>query len=300
MVQRAESWALPSPRAEDAPGSPAVEGRAGAERGDGPAELAPAGGEAQAAAEPAQEAARQRQLNRRLDRTVAALVQFLLIKGSQQIPISRAEMLRFVRGDLESMFYDIIAKAAMKLRYDFGFDLQLLDLEHHTYALVNSPRAAAATAAKDRDLGAESAKLGLLMVILGLIYMKGNCVREAQVWDLLGRLGVWPLKHYHHFGYPKKLLTEEFVEQQFLNYRQVPYSSPPEYEFTWGLRSSRDISKMQVLSFVARLQKKEPQHWPAQYQEALADEAYRERVRAREEAFFTARARAVARYATRL
>ncbi|XP_055977778.1 melanoma-associated antigen F1 [Sorex fumeus] len=284
MVQRAESWALPSPRAEDAPGSPA-------ERGDGAAERAPA------AAEPALEAAGQRRPNRRLERTVAALVQFLLLKGGRQSPISRAEMLRVVRGDLEPAFDDILARAATKLRRDFGFDLQLLDLEQRTYALVNSPRAAGD---QDQDLGAGSAKLGLLVVILGLIYMKGNCVREAQVWELLGRLGVWPLKYYQHFGYPKKLLTEEFVAQQFLNYRQVPSSSPPEYEFTWGLRSCQDISKMQVLSFVAKLQKKEPQHWPAQYREALADEACRERARAREEAFFTARARAAARHATRL
>ncbi|KAB0401182.1 hypothetical protein E2I00_002974, partial [Balaenoptera physalus] len=40
--------------------------------------------------------------------------------------------------------------------------------------------------------------------------------------------------------------------------------------------SDLETSKMKVLGFVARLHKKEPQHWPVQYRKALADEADRD------------------------
>ena len=119
--------------------------------------------------------------------------------------------------------------------------------------------------------------MGLLMMILGLIYMKGNSAREAQVWAMLRRLGVRPSKYHFLFGYPKRLIMEDFVQLRYLNYRRVPHTNPPECEFSWGPRSNLETSKMKVLGFVAKLHKKEPQHWPVQYREALADEADRAR-----------------------
>lgn len=38
------------------------------------------------------------------------------------------------------------------------------------------------------------------MMILGLIYMKGNSAREAQVWEMLRWLGVCPSKYHFLFG----------------------------------------------------------------------------------------------------
>lgn len=43
------------------------------------------------------------------------------------------------------------------------------------------------------------------MMILGLIYMKGNSAREAQVWEMLRLLGVRPSKYHFFSGYPKRL-----------------------------------------------------------------------------------------------
>lgn len=313
MLQKPESASLPIPQAEgqrdgdgrggepqissapreDAP-SPVVpespRENPGAGREQRAAELALARSNARAVAAKARAEARLHRVNRLLDRMVTALVQYVLLKGRKQKPIPRADLKQFVRGDFQILFDEILAKASMKLKDVFGYELRMRDIKHHTYVLVYKPREA--DDEEDLDVGEDGPKLGLLMVILGLIYMKGNSVREAEIWDLLGRLGVWPTKYSHHFGYPKTLITEDFVQQQFLDYRQVPDTSPPEYEFSWGLRSNLEISKMKLLSFVANLQKKEPHHWPLQYQEALADEANRERARARQEAL----ARVIARY----
>ncbi|MBW02633.1 Melanoma-associated antigen D2, partial [Eschrichtius robustus] len=55
----------------------------------------------------------------------------------------------------------------------------------------------------------------------------------------------------------------------YLDYARVPNSNPPEYEFFWGLRSYYETSKMKVLKFACKVQKKDPKEWAAQYREAM-------------------------------
>lgn len=293
MLQKPESGALPIPQAErEMDGSHDGETRAltasqemapspllqesheedlGAVREEGATEpcLTPKGARALAAKTLAR-----RRACRRLDRTVAELVQFLLLKDRKKSPITRSEMVKYVIGDLKDLFPEIIARAAEHLRYVFGFELKQLDRKHHTYILINKLKP---IEDEEEALRGDGPRLGLLMMILGLIYMKGNSAREAHVWAMLRRLGVRPSKYHFLFGYPKRLIMEDFVQLRYLNYRRVPHTNPPECEFSWGPRSNLETSKMKVLGFVAKLHKKEPQHWPVQYREALADEADRAR-----------------------
>ncbi|XP_004745225.1 melanoma-associated antigen F1 [Mustela nigripes] len=316
MLQKPESGALPSPQAEgekdgsrdgetqtltasqkEVPSpflqeSPNEDLGARREEGATASSLTPKGARTLAA-----KALARRRAYRRLDRTVAELVQFLLVKDKKKSPITRSEMVKYVIGDLKDLFPEIIARAAEHLRYVFGFELKQFGRKHHTYILVNKhkPLEEEEEEVEEEDLGGDGPRLGLLIMILGLIYMKGNSARETQVWEMLRRLGVRPSKYHFLFGYPKRLIMEDFVQQRYLNYRQVPHTNPPECEFSWGPRSNLEISKMKVLGFVAKLHKKEPQHWPVQYREALADEADRARAKARAEASMRARARARAR-----
>ncbi|XP_047587978.1 melanoma-associated antigen F1 [Lutra lutra] len=315
MLQKPESGALPIPQAEgEKDGGRDGETQAltasqnevpspflqespkedlGARREEGATEsaLTPKGSRTLAA-----KALARRRAYRRLDRTVAELVQFLLVKDKKKSPITRSEMVKYVIGDLKDLFPEIIARAAEHLRYVFGFELKQFGRKHHTYILVNKLKPLEEEEeVEEEDLGGDGPRLGLLIMILGLIYMKGNSARETQVWEMLRRLGVRPSKYHFLFGYPKRLIMEDFVQQRYLNYRQVPHTNPPECEFSWGPRSNLEISKMKVLGFVAKLHKKEPQHWPVQYREALADEADRARAKARAEASMRARARARAR-----
>lgn len=40
---------------------------------------------------------------------------------------------------------------------------------------------------------------------------------------------------------------------RYLEYKKIPNSSPPEYEFLWGLRARHETSKMRVLRFIAQV-----------------------------------------------
>lgn len=52
---------------------------------------------------------------------MAELVPLLLVKDKKKSPITRSEMVKYVIGDLKSLFPEIVARAAEYLRCAFGF-----------------------------------------------------------------------------------------------------------------------------------------------------------------------------------
>ncbi|KAK2509392.1 hypothetical protein MC885_014841, partial [Smutsia gigantea] len=199
-----------------------------------------------------------------LELKVAELVQFLLIKDQKKIPIKRTDILE-----------DLLKLAAERLEYVFGYRLVELEPKSNTYILINTLEPVEEDAEVRGDQGTPTT--GLLMIVLGLIFMKGNTIKETEVWDFLRRLGVYPTKKHLVFGDPKKLITEEFVRQRYLEYRRIPHTDPIDYELQWGPRTNLETSKMKVLKFVARVHNQDPKDWPVQYCEALADEEARAR-----------------------
>ncbi|XP_006901392.1 PREDICTED: melanoma-associated antigen G1-like [Elephantulus edwardii] len=212
---------------------------------------------------------------KQLELKVAELVQFLLVRDQKKVPVRRSDMLKHVVGDYKDMFADLLRLAAERLRDVFGYRLVELEPRAHTYVLVNALAPVAEDAALRGDQGAPGT--GLLLVVLGLIFMRGQALPEAELWDFLRRLGVHPAQRHFIFGDPKKLITEDFVRQRYLDYRRIPHTDPADYELQWGPRARLETSKMQVLRFVAAVHAQDPQDWPAQYCEALAEEAARAR-----------------------
>lgn len=257
--------------------SPQAEGAAGGSRDGEPQMLSAAQQRARAHALALE---KERRVFRILNRRAAMLVRFLILRA-QKTPVTREEMMAVVGEDLKRLFCEIVCKASINLRNVLGFELKMHDLKKHTYILVNKIGSLLENEEEElKKLGVDGPILGLLMIILGLIFMKGNRVRESQVWLLLRRLGLPPTKYHSLFGYPKRLIMEDFVHQQFLTYRWVPNSCPPECEFSWGPRSNLEFSKMKLLRFVAKLHKKSVLRWPHLYLEALENEAEKARAQA--------------------
>uniref|UniRef100_A0A452FW02 MAGE family member D2 n=1 Tax=Capra hircus TaxID=9925 RepID=A0A452FW02_CAPHI len=174
------------------------------------------------------------------------LVKYLLVKDQTKIPIKRSGHF------LLSCFHLC--------------PLKEIDKNDHLYILLSTLEP---TDAGILGTTKDSPKLGLLMVLLSIIFMNGNRSSEAVIWEVLRKLGLRPGIHHSLFGDVKKLITDEFVKQKYLDYVRVPNSNPPEYEFFWGLRSYYETSKMKVLKFACKVQKKDPKEWAAQYREAM-------------------------------
>ena len=76
-----------------------------------------------------------------------------------------------------------------------------------------------------------------LMVLLGIIFMKGNRTPEEEVWEFLSVLGVYTGRSHWILGKPRRLITKDLVQKKYLKYRQAPNGDPPHYKFLWGPRA---------------------------------------------------------------
>ncbi|XP_076963630.1 melanoma-associated antigen B10-like [Callospermophilus lateralis] len=69
-----------------------------------------------------------------------------------------------------------------------------------------------------------------------------------------------------------KLITQDLVQERYLEYQQVPSSDPPKYQFLWGPWTHAKTSKMRILEFLAKIHDVVPSAFPSWYEEALRDE----------------------------
>nr|XP_060619278.1 non-structural maintenance of chromosomes element 3 homolog [Anolis sagrei ordinatus]XP_060619279.1 non-structural maintenance of chromosomes element 3 homolog [Anolis sagrei ordinatus] len=215
----------------------------------------------------------QRNLERRsqkqVEHKVTELVQFILVKDQKKIPIKRTDILKHVIKDYKDIFPEILKRANNIFQQVFGLELVEVDPKHHSYILISKLPPLQDEVMKEDE---NTPKMGLLLIILSLIFMKGNVVKETVVWEMLRRLQLeYSGKKHKIFGDVKKLVTDEFVKQKYLEYIRLPHTDPPEYEFRWGPRAAKELSKRQILLFVAKMQKKKPETWKSQYNEAEAE-----------------------------
>ncbi|XP_033616270.1 melanoma-associated antigen D4 isoform X2 [Fukomys damarensis] len=198
------------------------------------------------------------------------LVKYLMIKDYKKIPIKRSDMVKDVIREYDEHFPEIIERATYTLEKKFGIHLKEIDKEEHLYILVCTRDSSARLLGKTKD----TPRLSLLLVILGVIFMNGNRASEAVLWDALRKMGLRPGVRHPFLGDLRKLITDDFVKQKYLEYKKIPSSNPPEYEFLWGLRACHETSKMRVLRFIAQNQNRDPREWKAHFLEAV-DDAFR-------------------------
>ncbi|XP_030161868.1 melanoma-associated antigen B3-like [Lynx canadensis] len=207
-----------------------------------------------------------------VSKTASVLVQFLLHMSRMKRPIMKADMLKFINKKHKHRFVEILERASFSLEVVFGVDLKEVDPTKHSYVLVskmNLPNNGTI------NRGRGFPKTGLLMNLLGVIFLKGNCAAEEKIWEFLSKMRVYAGKRHFIFGEPKKLITQDLVKLKYLEYRQVPNSDPPRYEFLWGPRAHAETNKMRVLEFWAKINQTVPSAFHPWYEEALRDEQER-------------------------
>ncbi|XP_052027381.1 melanoma-associated antigen E1 [Apodemus sylvaticus] len=207
-----------------------------------------------------------------MEHNVAELLQFLLLKDQTKYPIKESEMREFIDKEYRHQFPEILRRASVHLEYIFRFELKELDPEEHTYILLNKLGPVPFEGLEDIPNGP---KMGLLMMILGHIFLNGNQAREADIWEMLWRFGVQRERRLSIFGNVKRLLSVEFVWQRYLDYRPITDCVPVEFEFYWGPRSRLETTKLKILKFMAKVYNKDPMDWPTQFNEAMDEEADR-------------------------
>lgn len=164
------------------------------------------------------------------------LVKYLMIKDYKKIPIKRSDMMKDVIREYDEHFPEIIERATYTLEKKFGIHLKEIDKEEHLYILICTRDSSARLLGKTKD----TPRLSLLLVILGVIFMNGNRASEAVLWEALRKMGLRPGVRHPFLGDLRKLITDDFVKQKYLEYKKIPNSSPPSMSSCGPARPPRD------------------------------------------------------------
>ncbi|XP_010832539.1 PREDICTED: melanoma-associated antigen B4-like, partial [Bison bison bison] len=166
-----------------------------------------------------------------LTRKAEILVQYMLFNYKMRELIKRSKMLQEINRRYKEQFPEILSRDSEHMELVFGLVLKEVRPNSHCYTLVSHLDLSDSESLRgDRGLP----KNGLLMPLLGVIYLNGNHAPEEKIWKFLRMLGIYDGRSHFIFGEPRKLITEDLVREEYLEYRQVPGSDPPRYEFLWG------------------------------------------------------------------
>uniref|UniRef100_G3UB86 MAGE domain-containing protein n=1 Tax=Loxodonta africana TaxID=9785 RepID=G3UB86_LOXAF len=203
------------------------------------------------------------------------LVKFLLLKNRRKEPTMKAEILALVIRNYNSHFPVIFRRALEVMQLIFGIDMKPAGPTGHSYVLV--PTLGLAYDGMPPGGVPSAPKSSLLILVLGVMFLEGNCAREEKIWETLGMIGVYAEQEHFIYSEPRRLLTQDWVQEKYLVYQRGSSSLPGCSELLWGLRAHAETSKMKVLGFLAKASGTDPSSFPSHYAEALREEEERGR-----------------------
>ncbi|XP_069895490.1 melanoma-associated antigen 10-like [Dipodomys merriami] len=188
-----------------------------------------------------------------------ALTPFLLLKYWKKELVTKAEMLNYIIKGHQHYFPVILDRISVNMRLPFGINMKEVDSTFHSYEL--------ATAAGITYDGLMSDVQGMpkmvrLIIVLCIIFMKGNHTKEEVIWQALRVMGVYPESEHYIYGNPRRLVMEDFVLEQYLEYKS-PYNDPSSYLLTWGPRAYAKTSKMKLLEHWTQFCGLDPRSFPS-------------------------------------
>ncbi|XP_057616634.1 melanoma-associated antigen B17-like [Chionomys nivalis] len=205
-------------------------------------------------------------------RKASKVLHYFLEKYQKDEQPKEEEMLKLISRKYKVHFPSILQKATYQLEVVYGLELKVDPHNSQSYVLVSKlpiPRRA------NQDGRKELPKTGLTLTLLGMIMMKGGRATEEEVWEFLQMQGLYPGRRHLIFGEPRKFITIELVEQNYVEYRRVLGSDPPRYEFLWGPRARNEATRTKVLDVLNKIRNVMPGFYPQQYEEALSNHAER-------------------------
>ena len=207
-----------------------------------------------------------------LDEEVNLLVNFLLLKYQMKEPITKADTLKIIINKCEVHFLEIFLRASECMEMLFGLDLMEVDHTNHCYRhLIKLGLTYDGIKHSEGSLP----KTDILILILNVIFMKGNRATEDKAWEVLNVTGIYSGMNHFIFGEPRKLITEDLVKEKYLEYWQVANTDPAGSEFLLTPRAHAETTKIKILEFLAKVNGTDPSSFTSQYEDALQDEEER-------------------------
>lgn len=206
-----------------------------------------------------------------LNRKVSEWVRYLLFMDRKKYPIKRADISKNVLKEHAKAFNQVFDHAKKNLQKVFGIDLVEIEVgKSKGYILINHDKSGAHGDLV--DWGDDLPKMGLLMVILSLIITSDHVITESLLWHTLKKLGIEQKTEHEVFGDVDKLISQEFVRQCYLDRKKVIGGEETAYEYRWGQRAEKELSKKRLGLFVSEIYGTEVESWTPQMREIFNDE----------------------------
>ncbi|XP_054436988.1 melanoma-associated antigen B5-like [Pteronotus mesoamericanus] len=203
------------------------------------------------------------------NKKIVNLELYILYKYKMKQTILKGDMVRILGEEHRHQFDEMIKRITERFETVFALELHEADSPNNSYVLISQLKLPNNGRVRP---GRGLPKTGLLMNILAMIFMNGNCISEEELWRQLNEMQVYAGRKHSVFGEPRKLITKDLVRLKYLEYRQVPGSDPPRFEILWGPQAHLETTKMKVLECWAKVNDTVPSAYPHCYEEALRDE----------------------------
>ncbi|XP_023559570.1 melanoma-associated antigen 11-like [Octodon degus] len=203
------------------------------------------------------------------DKKLTKLLPILLRRYQINELITKGEMQHNVDPSYRKHFTPLFKIICECMCLAFGIEVQELKTSSKVYALL--PVLGLNFHGILGDDCQSISKINLLVVLLIVIFLKGNRISEEDLKEFLRIRETLPQRKCFEIADPWKFIREELVRAKYLVYQQVPNSDPAQYEFLWGPRTHTETSKMKVLEHLAKVNKRDPKSYTRLYDEALRE-----------------------------
>ncbi|KAI4490205.1 hypothetical protein M0802_010839 [Mischocyttarus mexicanus] len=184
--------------------------------------------------------------------------------------ITKSQIIKNVLQENSKNFHVVIERVKLLLSQVFGY--KLVNIDSSKYIVVNEIENSIPHLNFSKPTKSEQV---LLFLILCHIYMYEDACTEEIIWDFLRHLEIVQEDNFEHsyFGNVKRLITVEFVAQQYLKKEEINKGDSLKCEYKWGPRAEYEVSYRDVLKFVSKMFGDIPiNSWPSQYKKMLQKE----------------------------
>ncbi|XP_015177526.1 PREDICTED: melanoma-associated antigen G1-like [Polistes dominula] len=198
------------------------------------------------------------------------VIRYIFTIEKKKNAITKAQIIKNVFGGSTKNYSQILQKTKLLLSQVFGY--QLVDIGSSKYIIVNEIDNSIPHLNFNKSTKAEQV---LLFIILCHIFMYEDACTEENLWDFLTRLKIIKEDNFQHpyFGDVKKLVTVDFVAQQYLEKKVLNKGDSEKYEYKWGPRAENEVSYRDILEFVSKVYGgRSLNSWPLQYKTMLEKE----------------------------
>lgn len=196
------------------------------------------------------------------EEAIVAIVRALIFRDQSKEPFKQSEIFKLALGKAK-INDDLWDQALLRLHDTFGFSVKSIGDEGLLILVKQKP------STMSIPPNEKSCHDGVLVIVLGMIFMSGGSLEEEILTSALADLNMHsntlinlPGDRVVSF---KDLLNSIWKKQMYIDCKETRNEKKA---YMWGLRSHIEVSKPAILCLMAKIMNSKPEQWRDQYRAA--------------------------------